>query len=39
MVEIDGQPNQQACLKRVYEGMTICTQDITEQTEAPLHDL
>ena len=35
MVEIDGMPNQQACMRRVSEGMNITTQDITEHTVAP----
>ncbi|NVO56608.1 (2Fe-2S)-binding protein [Rhodobacteraceae bacterium B1Z28] len=34
MVEIDGFPNQQACLRRVSKGMVVTTQDITEMTEA-----
>ncbi len=34
MVEIDGLPNQQACLRRVVDGMSVMTQDITERTEA-----
>ncbi len=34
MVDIDGLPNQQACLRRVAEGMTVTTQDITEDSEA-----
>ncbi|MEX0304810.1 MAG: (2Fe-2S)-binding protein [Leisingera sp.] len=34
MVDIDGLPNQQACLRRVAEGMTVTTQNITEDTEA-----
>jgi predicted molibdopterin-dependent oxidoreductase YjgC len=34
MVEIDGLANQQACLRRVAEGMRVTTQEITEQTEA-----
>lgn len=34
LVEIDGQSNQQACLRQVSEGMRIGTQDITEQTKA-----
>jgi predicted molibdopterin-dependent oxidoreductase YjgC len=37
LVEIDGHPNQQACLRRVAEGMNITTQDITEDTKAPIH--
>lgn len=32
MVEIDGMPNQQACLSQVVEGMQVNTQIITEQT-------
>ncbi len=39
MVEIDGQPNQQACLRRVTEGMTIQTQNITEHSGAQNHGL
>lgn len=35
MVDIDGLPNQQACLRRVAEGMTVATQTITEDSEAP----
>ncbi|WP_037308621.1 (2Fe-2S)-binding protein [Ruegeria halocynthiae] len=34
LVEIDGLPNQQACLRRVTEGMAVTTQEITETTEA-----
>ncbi|WP_299668035.1 (2Fe-2S)-binding protein [uncultured Ruegeria sp.] len=34
VVEIDGLPNQQACLRRVAEGMNVSTQVITEDTEA-----
>ncbi len=34
MVEIDGQPNQQACLRQITDGMTITTQNITENTKA-----
>ncbi|WP_050604419.1 (2Fe-2S)-binding protein [Ruegeria sp. 6PALISEP08] len=34
MVEIDGLPNQQACLRRVSEGMNVTTQRITEESEA-----
>jgi predicted molibdopterin-dependent oxidoreductase YjgC len=36
LVNIDGQPNQQACLRQVAEGMRISTQNITEQTKANL---
>lgn len=36
MVEIDGVPNQQACLRRVAEGMIISTQNITEASDASL---
>jgi predicted molibdopterin-dependent oxidoreductase YjgC len=32
MVDIDGLPNQQACLRRVADGMTVTTQDIVEAT-------
>lgn len=32
MVEIDGMPNQQACLTQVREGMSVNCQVITEQT-------
>jgi len=32
MVEIDGLPNQQACLRRVADGMTVTIQNITEAT-------
>ncbi|WP_432472514.1 (2Fe-2S)-binding protein [Amphritea sp. HPY] len=32
MVEIDGMPNQQACLTQVREGMTVNCQVITEHT-------
>lgn len=38
LVEVDGQPNQQACLRRVVEGMSIRTQEITEQSEAPRNE-
>ena len=34
LVVIDGMPNQQACLRRVAEGMNVTTQDITEETKA-----
>lgn len=34
MVEIDGLPNQQACLRRVADGMSVTMQNITEDTEA-----
>ncbi|MES0827054.1 (2Fe-2S)-binding protein [Ruegeria sp. SCP11] len=34
MVNIDGLPNQQACLRRVVDGMKVLTQDISEDTEA-----
>lgn len=34
MVEIDGIPNQQACLRRVADGMTIATQTVTETSVA-----
>lgn len=34
LVEIDGIPNQQACLRRVADGMTVCSQNITEDSEA-----
>lgn len=34
MVEIDGVPNQQACLRQVVDGMHVTTQDITENSEA-----
>ncbi|MRI33853.1 sarcosine oxidase [Endozoicomonas sp. OPT23] len=39
LVEIDGTPNQQACLKEVKEGMQICRQEITESTIAELDSL
>lgn len=32
LVEIDGMPNQQACMKVVTPGMTINRQQITENT-------
>ncbi|WCE30080.1 (2Fe-2S)-binding protein [Vibrio sp. SCSIO 43137] len=32
LVEIDGMPNQQACMKTVVSGMVICRQQITEAT-------
>ena len=34
MVEINGEPNQQACLHRVAPNMVITTQIITESTTA-----
>jgi predicted molibdopterin-dependent oxidoreductase YjgC len=34
LVDIDGLPNQQACLRRVTEGMRITMQTITEDTKA-----
>ncbi len=34
MVEIDGLSNQQACLRQVQDGMSVNTQNITEDTEA-----
>ncbi|MBI1495424.1 (2Fe-2S)-binding protein [Halocynthiibacter styelae] len=36
LVEIDGQSNQQACLRQVADGMHISTQVITENTKADL---
>lgn len=36
MVEIDGVPNQQACQRRVAEGMIVSTQNITEASDASL---
>ncbi|WP_406645667.1 (2Fe-2S)-binding protein [Aliisedimentitalea scapharcae] len=38
LVQVDGLPNQQACLRRISDGMIIETQQITETTEAPLDD-
>lgn len=35
LVEIDGLPNQQACLRRVADGMVVITQNITEVSKAP----
>jgi predicted molibdopterin-dependent oxidoreductase YjgC len=32
MIEINGMPNQQACLSEVKEGMDVRFQEITEQT-------
>lgn len=32
LVNIDGRPNQQACLIEALEGMEICTQTITEES-------
>jgi predicted molibdopterin-dependent oxidoreductase YjgC len=34
MVEIDGVPNQQACMRQVSDGMEVSTQNITESSEA-----
>ena len=34
LVEIDGLPNQQACMQRVYPGMEVRCQLITEATQA-----
>lgn len=34
MVEIDGLPNQQACLRLVSDGMKVVTQHTTERSEA-----
>lgn len=34
IVEIDGMPNQQACLNQVKQGMVVTRQVITEQTIA-----
>ncbi|MCV0426015.1 MAG: (2Fe-2S)-binding protein [Roseibium sp.] len=34
LVEIDGEPNQQACLREVAPGMVIVSQNITEFTMA-----
>ena len=34
LIQINGMPNQQACLRRVSEGMNIQTQDITEKSKA-----
>lgn len=39
LVEIDGMANQQACLRRVEDGMTISTQDITERSKADTDDV
>lgn len=39
LVQIDGIPNQQACLRRVCDGMDIQTQDITETSQAPLRGM
>lgn len=39
MVEIDGEPNQQACLRRVAPDMVIVSQDITETTMADSNGL
>lgn len=39
LVEIDGMPNQQACLRRVQDGMTITTQTITENSKADPDEL
>lgn len=39
LVEIDGLPNQQACLRRVVDGMQVTTQDITEETKAAVDGL
>ncbi|WNZ53685.1 (2Fe-2S)-binding protein (plasmid) [Microbulbifer sp. MKSA007] len=36
LVEIDGIPNQQACLTKVSEGMEVRSQLLTEQSIAPL---
>ncbi|KZL03598.1 MULTISPECIES: (2Fe-2S)-binding protein [unclassified Pseudovibrio] len=37
LVEVNGVPNQQACLTTVEEGMHVCSQDLTEQSIAALH--
>lgn len=34
LVEIDGMPNQQACVTSVVSGMVICQQQITEATKS-----
>ena len=34
LVEIDGLPNQQACMTRVYPGMEVRSQTITEASQA-----
>lgn len=39
LVQIDGMPNQQACLRRVSEGMNIQSQDITETSKAPIQGI
>ncbi len=39
LVEIDGAPNQQACLRRVTDGMIITTQEITEQSVVNIDDI
>lgn len=39
LVQIDGTPNQQACLRRVSEGMNIQSQDITENSQAPIQGI
>ncbi len=35
LVEIDGLPNQQACLKKVQKGMRINRQHITQTSQHP----
>lgn len=39
LVEINGLPNQQACLRRVADGMVVTTQNITEDTKAAVDGL
>ena len=34
LVEIDGTPNQQACMTKVHEGMEIVRQEVTQNTLA-----
>ncbi|WP_293268298.1 (2Fe-2S)-binding protein [Neptunomonas sp.] len=36
MVEINGMPNQQACIYEVKEGMDVRSQEITEKTLLPI---
>jgi predicted molibdopterin-dependent oxidoreductase YjgC len=38
LVEIDGVPNQQACMTRVRDGMQIESQQLSEDSQASLMD-
>ena len=39
LIQINGMPNQQACLRQVSDGMHIRTQDIAEASKAPIQGI